>query len=148
IVRKFYENDNNSRIGAGKRELVTRKGVRKQKRHLLRLFWVVTPKIGHGKGALVGVDATCKRTADVIVATGGDIDSLESFADAIQLRCPGIILLPIDVEAINEITSDIQKQVNNSKSFCDTLKVHEVKGQITRCPLGLPQDAAELIMKI
>ncbi|KAL3287654.1 hypothetical protein HHI36_002121 [Cryptolaemus montrouzieri] len=34
-VRKFYENDDNSRIGAGRRECVTRKGVKKQKRYLL-----------------------------------------------------------------------------------------------------------------
>nr|CAH7758958.1 unnamed protein product [Callosobruchus chinensis] len=35
VVRQFYENDDNSRIGAGKRECVTRKGVKKQKRYLL-----------------------------------------------------------------------------------------------------------------
>lgn len=71
IVQNFYENDDNSRIGAGKRECVTRKGVKQQKRYLLdtmsnlfkkfksnnsilisyqtfcrlRPFWVVTPKI-------------------------------------------------------------------------------------------------------
>ncbi|KAL3286073.1 hypothetical protein HHI36_000586, partial [Cryptolaemus montrouzieri] len=52
----------------------------------------------------------CKRTADAIVATGGDIDSLETFADAIQRRYPGIILLTINAEAINKMISDIQKQ--------------------------------------
>nr|CAI5851326.1 unnamed protein product [Callosobruchus analis] len=35
VVRKYYEDDENSRIGAGKRECVTRKGVKKQKRYLL-----------------------------------------------------------------------------------------------------------------
>ncbi|KAL3269089.1 hypothetical protein HHI36_008172 [Cryptolaemus montrouzieri] len=39
------------------------------------------------------------------------------------------------------MTSDIQKLVNNIKSFCSTLKVHQVKGKITRCALGLPQDS-------
>ncbi|CAG9577518.1 unnamed protein product [Danaus chrysippus] len=71
IVQNFYENDDNSRIGAGKRECVTKNRVKKQKRYLLdtltnlyqkfksnhsglisyqtfcrlRPFWVVTPKI-------------------------------------------------------------------------------------------------------
>ncbi|KAL3282699.1 hypothetical protein HHI36_005873 [Cryptolaemus montrouzieri] len=133
-VRKLYENDDNSRIGAGKRECVTRKGVEKQ-------------RVCDGKSAPDGVGATCKRTADDIVATRDDIDSLESFSDAIQRRCPGISLLTIDAESINKMTSDIQKQVNNLKSFCGTLKVHQVKGKITRCPLGLPQEAAMFIMK-
>nr|CAI5859698.1 unnamed protein product [Callosobruchus analis] len=35
VVRKYYEDDENNRIGAGKRECVTRKGVKKQKRYLL-----------------------------------------------------------------------------------------------------------------
>ncbi|KAF9410992.1 hypothetical protein HW555_010124 [Spodoptera exigua] len=69
-VRTFYENDDNSRLGAGKRECLTRKGVKKQKRYLsdsianlykkfqaehfkisyttfcrLRPFWVITPNV-------------------------------------------------------------------------------------------------------
>lgn len=69
-VRSFYENDDNSRLGAGKRECLTRKGVKKQKRYLsdsilnlykkfqaehfkisyttfcrLRPFWVITPNV-------------------------------------------------------------------------------------------------------
>ncbi|KAL3284791.1 hypothetical protein HHI36_018933, partial [Cryptolaemus montrouzieri] len=70
IVRKFYENNDNGRIGAGKRECVTSKVVKKHKRYLLdsianlyekfraknfkisyqtfcrlRPFWVLTPKV-------------------------------------------------------------------------------------------------------
>lgn len=45
---------------------------------------------GHGKGAPDGVGVTCKRTADALVATGGDIENLEKFVEAIEKRCPAI----------------------------------------------------------
>lgn len=102
---------------------------------------------GHGKSAADGIGATCKRTADAIVAVGGDIDSLESFIDSVQQRCPAITMFAIDDNAINNMTNDIQKEVKNLKSFNGTLKIHQIKGNILRCSLGLPKGAEKLIMK-
>ncbi|CAH2091280.1 unnamed protein product [Euphydryas editha] len=50
-------------------------------------------KSGHGKSAADGFGATCKRTADTIVATGGDIDSLDSFIDFLLLQSLLLIFL-------------------------------------------------------
>ncbi|KAM3959672.1 LOW QUALITY PROTEIN: uncharacterized protein ACR2FA_006319 [Aphomia sociella] len=102
---------------------------------------------GHGKSAADGVGATCKRTVDTIVARGGDIDSLESFIDSVQQRCPAITMFMIDDDAINKMTIDIQKDAKNLKSFKGILKIHQIKGKISRCPLGLPHGAGKLIMK-
>ncbi|CAF4889129.1 unnamed protein product [Pieris macdunnoughi] len=44
----------------------------------LKEFTLNYSESGHGKGAPDGIGATCKRTADAVVATGSDIDSLES----------------------------------------------------------------------
>lgn len=33
------------------------------------------------------------------------------------------------------------------KSFNETLKIHQIKGKISRCPLGLLQGTEKLIMK-
>nr|CAI5859694.1 unnamed protein product [Callosobruchus analis] len=102
---------------------------------------------GHGKGAPDGVGAACKRTADAVVAAGGDIDSLESFVNIIQERCPGITMFTIDEKAIDEITDDIKKDVTNLKPFTGTLKIHQVKGKISRSHSKLPQGATKLVMK-
>lgn len=102
---------------------------------------------GHGKSAADGVGATCKRTADAIVAAGGDIDSLESFIESVQQRCPAITMFAIDNDAINNMSNDIQKDAKSLKSFNGTLKIHQIKGKISRCPLGLPKGAEKLIMK-
>lgn len=45
---------------------------------------------GHGKGSPDGVGATCKRTADQVIATGGDISNLNEFVAIIRERCQGI----------------------------------------------------------
>ncbi|CAH1111424.1 unnamed protein product [Psylliodes chrysocephalus] len=74
---------------------------------------------GHSKGAPDGVGATCKRTADAVIAAGDDIDSLKSFVEIIQQRCPGIIIFTIDDEDIQKMTSDVQKYVAK-KSFSGT----------------------------
>ncbi|KAG5877761.1 hypothetical protein JTB14_033588 [Gonioctena quinquepunctata] len=125
--RKFkQENDFYSRQAAGKKEFVTLKQIKEQKRYLqdtmenlhekflktipfkmgyslftrLRPFWVVDmyPNIvqyswnfheaGHGKGAPDGIGATSKRTADQVIASGGDITNLTEFASVIRERCP------------------------------------------------------------
>lgn len=102
---------------------------------------------GHGKGAPDGIGATCKRTADAVVATGGDIDSLESFVEAIQRRCSAITLFSIDDKAIQELTDDLQNETVNLKSFSGTLKIHQVKAEILRSPLESVPSTAKLIMK-
>lgn len=43
---------------------------------------------GHGKGAPDGVGAVCKRTADQVIATGGDVTNLKEFAAVGRERCP------------------------------------------------------------
>ncbi|CAG4984789.1 unnamed protein product [Parnassius apollo] len=102
---------------------------------------------GHGKGAPDGIGATCKRTADAVVATGGDIDNLESFVEAIQRRCSAITLFTIDDKAIQELTDGLQNETVNLKSFNGTLKIHQVKAEILRSPLESAPKAAKLIMK-
>lgn len=102
---------------------------------------------GHGKGTPDGFGATCKRTADAIVATGGDIDSLESFAEAIQRRCSAFTLFTIDDKAIQELTDDLQNETVNLKRFNGTRKIHQVKAEILRSPLESAPSAAKLIMK-
>lgn len=102
---------------------------------------------GHGKGAADGIGATCKRTADAIVAAGGDIDSLESFIDSVKQRCPAITMFAIDDDTINNMTNDIQKEVKNLKCFNGTLKIHQIKGNISRYSSGLPKGAEKLRMK-
>ncbi|CAH1987851.1 unnamed protein product [Acanthoscelides obtectus] len=44
-VVDFFEDDFNSRLGAGKKKFITRKKERKQKRYILRTFWIVVPKV-------------------------------------------------------------------------------------------------------
>lgn len=95
---------------------------------------------GHGKGASDGIGATCKRTADAVVATGGDIDSLKSFLEAIQRKCFAITLFTINDKAIQELTDDLQNETVNLKSFNGTLKTHQVKAEILRSPLMISED--------
>ncbi|CAG9577524.1 unnamed protein product [Danaus chrysippus] len=101
----------------------------------------------HGKSAADGIGATCKRSADAVVAAGGDIDSLESFIDSVRQRCPSITLFTVDDDAIKKMAIDILKDAKKLKSFYGTLKIHQIKGKISRSPLGLPQGTAKLIMK-
>ncbi|KAK4887350.1 hypothetical protein RN001_003621 [Aquatica leii] len=119
----------------------------KLKNEILRLRLQQLQKIGHGKGAPDGIGATCKRTADAVVATGGDIDSMESFVEAIQRRCPAITLFTIDNKAIQELTDDLQNDAVNLKSFNGTLKIHQVKAELLRCPLESAPSAVKVIMK-
>ncbi|CAH4030727.1 unnamed protein product [Pieris brassicae] len=100
LVQKFFEDDSNSRQAAA----------------------------GYGKGAPDGVGATCKRTADQVIATGGDITNLNEFATVIRERCPGI-----KMEVIEECEIEQMKTINNDKSsemvaFKGTLLVHQVTG--------------------
>lgn len=102
---------------------------------------------GHGKGTPDGIGATCKRTADAVVAAGGDIDSLETFVEAIRKRCPRICIFTIEDEVIKKMSADIKNNETNLKSFSGTLKVHQVKGRVSKSPLGLSQGTTDLEMK-
>lgn len=83
---------------------------------------------GHGKGAPDGVGATCKRTADQVIALGGDITNLTEFASVIRERCPGIKMTVIegcDIEQMNTLINDKSSQMI---AFKGTLLVHQVTG--------------------
>ncbi|KAK0074388.1 hypothetical protein PV326_012495, partial [Microctonus aethiopoides] len=84
---------------------------------------------GYGKGAPDGVGATCKRTADRVVASGTDISSLEDLSQALQKSCPNIILLTIDDAYISD-KKTIFRSEENIKTFLGTLKVHQVSGSV------------------
>lgn len=83
---------------------------------------------GHGKGAPDGVGATCKRTADSVVASGHDVSNLTQFCGAIQSRCPNITLFTITDSDIEKMEVLISKKQPNLLSFNGTLKVHQVQG--------------------
>ncbi|XP_022819027.1 uncharacterized protein LOC111353248 [Spodoptera litura] len=101
---------------------------------------------GHGKGAPDGVGATCKRTADALVATGGDVENLEKFVEAIEKRCPAISLSIIPDEAIEEMSTEIDREVTKMKTFVGTLKVHQVTGKFFN-PTGIKSNSTEIVMK-
>lgn len=110
-----------------------------------RFTWNYTES-GHGKGAPDGVGATCKRTADAVVAGGGDIENLDKFVDAIEQRCPAITLIVIQDDAITKMSAEIQQEVTKIKNFVGTLKVHQVTG-LFKNPSGFKLNSIELLMK-
>nr|CAI5864573.1 unnamed protein product [Callosobruchus analis] len=74
------------------------------------------------------VVATCKRTADSVVASGGDAANLTQFCSAIQNRCPNITLCTIttnDIEQMDALTSRGQPTL---LPFKGTSQVHQVQG--------------------
>ncbi|XP_072946039.1 uncharacterized protein [Epargyreus clarus] len=85
---------------------------------------------GHGKGAPDGVGAVCKRSADRLVASGKDIESLRDLSNAIQKNCPSINVFVIDDENILEKDSLIASAKDQIKTFPGTLRVHQVSWNI------------------
>lgn len=83
---------------------------------------------GHGKGAPDGVGATCKRTADQVIATGGDITNLKEFASVICERCPGIKVNVIEGCEIEQMNTWINDKSSQMVTFKGTLLVHQVTG--------------------
>lgn len=83
---------------------------------------------GHGKGAPDGVGATCKRTADQVIATGGDITNLKDFATVIRERCPGIKVDVIESSEIEQFNTFINDKSSEMVAFKGTLLVHQVTG--------------------
>lgn len=101
---------------------------------------------GHGKGAPDGIGATCKRTADFVVNSGGDINNIDQFVKVIQERCPGIRCIAIDGKDIQEMVDKIEKESADQKGFKGTLKVHQVAG-VYSFILGLPKKCKTITMK-
>lgn len=88
---------------------------------------------GHGKGAPDGVGATCKRTADKIIAQKADITNLYMFVDTLRENCPGIKISVIEDADIEKVHSLIKENESDLKCFKGTLLVHQVMGNIY-CP--------------
>lgn len=82
---------------------------------------------GHGKGAPDGVGATCKRTADQLIAKG-DITNLKKFVSVIRQRCPGIRAAVVESSEIEEMNNFINEKISEMVTFKGTLLVHQVTG--------------------
>lgn len=82
---------------------------------------------GHGKGAPDGVGATCKRTADRLVASGTDISSIDDLAKALEKSCPNIKIFTVDDANISEKAAKLGS-TEDLKTFSGTLKVHQITG--------------------
>nr|CAI5831927.1 unnamed protein product [Callosobruchus analis] len=85
---------------------------------------------GHGKGAPDGVGATCKRTADKVIAQKTDITDLYGFADVLRENCSGIKISVIEEADIEGMNNLIKENESNLKSFKGTLMVHQVTSHI------------------
>ncbi|XP_049871225.1 uncharacterized protein LOC126373477 [Pectinophora gossypiella] len=102
---------------------------------------------GHGKGAPDGIGATCKRTADFVVNSGGDINNIDQFVKVIQERCPSITCIAIDGKDIQAMIDKVEEEASDQKSFKGTLDVHQVAGVYSSSNLGLPTKCKMLTMK-
>jgi hypothetical protein len=60
---------------------------------------------GHGKGAPDGVGAVCKRTANDVVACGGDVTNLTEFCGVIQSRCPDVTVFIVTKSEFEDMES-------------------------------------------
>lgn len=102
---------------------------------------------GHGKGAPDGIGATCKRTADFVVNSGGDINNIDQFVKVIRERCLGIICIAIDGKDIQAMVDKVEEEAADQKGFKGTLNVHQVAGVYSSSILGLPTKCKTLTMK-
>lgn len=102
---------------------------------------------GHGKGAPDGIGATCKRTADFVVNSGGDINNIDQFVKVIQERCLSITCIAIDGKDIQAMVDKVEEEASDQKSFKGTLNVHQVAGVYSSSILGLPTKCKTLTMK-
>nr|CAI5843877.1 unnamed protein product [Callosobruchus analis] len=83
---------------------------------------------GHGKGAPDGIGGTCKRTADQVIARGGDITDLKEFASIVSERCPSITANVIEECEIDRMNAVINKNSSKRVASKETLSVHQVTG--------------------
>lgn len=82
----------------------------------------------HGKGAPDRGSAVCKRTANDVVACGGDVTDLTEFCGVIQNRCPGVTLFIVTKSEIEDMEKLISSDQHNLIPYKGTLKVHQVQG--------------------
>lgn len=87
---------------------------------------------GHGKGAPDGIGATCKRSADQLIAQNRDITNLDEFVHALREKCPGIKIHVIEQAAIEKVDNMIRESERKLVPFKGTLLVHQVSGSIYR----------------
>lgn len=85
---------------------------------------------GHGKGAPDGVGATCKRSADQLIARNGDITNLHDFVGVLGEKCPGIKISIIEDADIERVNKMIKENEDKQKPFKGTLLVHQVRGNV------------------
>jgi len=78
---------------------------------------------GHGKSAADGIGATVKRTADRIVAFGGDITNSLDFYNKVSKALQSVRLFHANNEDIDMYKSQIPKDLPTIKG---TLKLHQV----------------------
>lgn len=90
---------------------------------------------GHGKGAPGGIEATCKRTGDRIVAERKDLADFETLVKELQANCRKVIIIPIKKDQFEFFLGEVQKC--NATTFCGTQKVHQIVGDVTQSILSL-----------
>ncbi|GBP76231.1 40S ribosomal protein S3 [Eumeta japonica] len=120
IIHQFYEDDNNSRCAAGKKECITHKKNKKQKRYLLDSLKNLHQKFLNTSLVKIGYDSFCKlRPFWVVVPKLTDRE-----------RCPNIqisVIEDVDIEKVNRMIKEHEKE---QKAFKGTLLVHQVLGHI------------------
>lgn len=78
---------------------------------------------GHGKGAPDGLGGTSKRTADLLVARGKDINNFNQFFDKLQKNIKGIQISRVQISTVESHSfSNIDKTYN----FKGTFWAHQV----------------------
>ncbi|CAB3249218.1 unnamed protein product [Arctia plantaginis] len=85
----------------------------------------------HGKGAPDGVGATCKRTADRLIASGTDISSIDDLAKALEKTCPNIKIFTVDDADISEKAAKLGSTEEDKPLINFTSQEHRRKPQET-----------------
>jgi len=78
---------------------------------------------GHGKGAMDGIGAVLKRTADRLVSQQRDITTVEQFLEEVSPACPGVRLYEIPDQHFQQIQEWMPKTIPSVPSI---MKMHQV----------------------
>lgn len=113
---------------------------------IVNFTWNYTES-GHGKSAPDGIGATCKKTADSVVNSGGDLNNIDQFVKVIQERCLNITCIAIGGKNIQAMVHKIEEEASDQMSFKGTLDVRQVPGVYSNSILGLPTKCKTLTMK-
>ncbi|CAB3228481.1 unnamed protein product [Arctia plantaginis] len=117
LIRKFYEDDINSRIGAGKKQYL------RETFPSLKLVTWNYQESGHGKGAPDGVGAVVKRTADNEVKCWRDVGDFSSFLAVVRENVKNVEIKVVEEHEIIEKELLLPKDIS---PFKGTLSVHQV----------------------